>query len=173
MSADDALKKFFAKHAKQLDREMNGPSRKNEKPEIELTQKPCMIWFKANGFSMDVIESKAVFNYEAGRYVSGQTAPGVSDSFGCTPCGFGCFVEFKAPGKRATLKKHQREWLLDKIKRGAFAVCVDSVECLEKVWNEYSHARKMNFQLGINVLLRHLPHATVPREKPAPDDLPF
>jgi hypothetical protein len=129
-----------------------------------------MKWFKENGWSMHVIESKAVYNFEAGRYDHGQTEPGVSDSFGCAPDGTGSFVEFKAPGKRSTLKDHQRQFLMSKIARGAFAACVDSVRCLEDAWKEFEHRRKMDPQLAKAFLFRHLPKQKDEGEKLFPEE---
>ncbi len=116
-----------------------------------------MAWLKANSFSCHAIEAKAVYSFEAGRYMSGQTAPGVADIFGCSAEGVAVFIELKAPGRRCTLKEHQRAFLIAKINAGAFGVCVDSVECLAGAWSEFSHRRKMDTQLAKALLLSHLP----------------
>lgn len=159
--AKDALDRYFARQMKELEREQ-GPKRKNAKPEFEV-RKAVMAWLRANGFSCNVIEAKAVYSYEAGRYTQGQTAPGVADLFGCTPDGLGCFIELKAPDRRSTLRPGQREFLISKIQLGCFAVVVDSVECLSLAWAEFTHRRKMDPQLAKTFLLRHLPHESTER----------
>ena len=78
-------------------------------------------------------------------------------SLGCTPDGFCAAVEFKAPGKRGTLKPHQREFLIEKIKRGAFAVCVDSVECLEFIWTQFDRLRRHDVESAKQLLFNNLP----------------
>lgn len=152
MSARDALEKYSRRHAAGLGR----PTRQNSKPEFEV-KKAAMAWLRTNGFSCQVVESKGVYSIEHGRYTSGQTKAGTSDLFGCGPGGIAVYIELKAPGRRSTLKEHQRQFLIEKIQAGAFAVCADSVECLANAWEEFSHRRKMEPQLAKAFLLRHLP----------------
>lgn len=139
--SDNPLKRFYAK---QMKADVQPRRRKNDRPEHNLTVVPCMMWLAEQKFSMNRIEAKAVFNPFAGRYLSGQTEPGVADAFGCAPDGTGCFIEFKAPGKLSTLKDHQRDWLIQKIERGAFAVVTDSVLDLEHKWTIFCVMRVEN-----------------------------
>jgi len=113
------------------------PRTKNAKPEFEL-KKLIMKWLVDNGFNCNVVESKAVFSAAAGGYIRGQTDAGFSDIVGVCPyAGVACFIELKAPGKRSTLKEHQRQFLLDKARWFSFAVCVDSVELLNQTYREW------------------------------------
>jgi hypothetical protein len=154
MSARDALNKYYQN---QLPKERKAPRKKrNAKPEAEL-EKHIRALFVELKFSMNKIESKAVYNVQAGTYLRGQTDAGVSDYVGCDPSGYGAFVEVKAPGKRSTLKPHQRAFLEDKINKGAFACCVDSVELLYKTWHEWQVRRLMEKMLARTYLLRALP----------------
>lgn len=175
-STKAALDRFFAKDAKRREREMGTgqPKTPRGRPEFEQTVKPCWKWLEANGFSMSIVESRAVYNAEAGRFVDGQAEAGFPDSVGCCPDGTGAFVEFKAPGKRSTVRPGQYEFLKAKLELGCFAVVADSVESLANQWREYSHLRAMNRQLAINFLRRQLPEPRVLRQQ-APDanDLPF
>ena len=109
----------------------------NSKPE-KLVEESCMGWFKDFGFSMSVVESKAVWNNAARRYISGQTVSGFSDSAGCTPLGYASFIEFKALGKNNTLKDNQRNFLREKIIKGSFACVVDSKDLLEKHYKSWN-----------------------------------
>lgn len=152
MSAKDALNKYYQRQMPKPQK----PRRKNQKPEAEL-EKHIKALFIELKFSMNKVEAKAVYNPHAGTYLRGQTEAGVSDWVGCTPDGCGCFVEVKAPGRRSTLKQHQRIFLETKIKLGAFAACVDSTELLYSTWTEWQHRRLMDPMLSRNYLLKALP----------------
>lgn len=167
MSAKNALERYYGRQMAEQERS-HKPKRKNEKPEFEL-RKIVLPWLRRNGFSINIIEAKATWSPEAGRYTSGQTAPGVADLFGCTPCGLGCFIELKAPGRRSTLRPGQRAFLTEKIQLGCFGVVIDSVECLEIVWNEFSHRRRIEPHLAKVLLLKHLP----PESKDSMGELDF
>ena len=125
-------------HAKQIKTRRTKP---NGKPEKNV-EKLCMDWLRANGFSMNVVESKAVFNAQAGRYIRGQADQGFSDAVGCHQSGLAAFVEFKAPGRLSTLRPAQKAFLREKIDFGAFACVVDSVERLEEIWATYQSERR-------------------------------
>lgn len=164
MSVKSALHRYYERQISEIERDQR-PRRKNGRPEWKLTQKPCMAWFKENGWAMNAVEARAVYNPSAGRYMAGQTDPGFADAVGCTPDGTAAFVEFKAPGKRHTLRPHQFAFLRARIEKDAFAVCVDSIECLEKIWSEFEHKRKMDKVLARSALLRHLPNQKQYQEK--------
>jgi hypothetical protein len=173
-STKAALDRYFTKQARQTEREMTGVRRKNGRPEFELTAKPCFKWFESSGWSMSIVESKAVYNQAAGRYVDGQAESGFPDCVGSCPNGLGAFVEFKAPGKRGTIRPGQYAFLLEKASLGCFAVCVDSVEYLRKTWEQFVHLSKMDRQLAINFLRRELPVPPAFRQsKPDGCDTPF
>lgn len=155
MSAKKALESYYARQLAQLER-VQSPRLKNAKPEEEV-KRVVMAWLKEHGFSCHVVEAKAVYSKRAGRYVSSQTTPGFSDIVGACPNGLAAFIELKAPGKRSTLREGQRAFLVEKIDKGAFAVCVDSVECLATVWEAFEHRVRMEPQLARALLLRHLP----------------
>lgn len=130
----NALLKY---HQKQLDSgKRKRTSKKNKKPEFEVV-KSCMKWLRDNGFSVDIVEAKAVYSRSAGMYLNGQTTAGMTDCVGCTPIGTACFIEFKAKDRICTLKEHQREFIRQKILLGAFSTCVDSVERLSNVYMKW------------------------------------
>ena len=111
-------------------------SKRNKSPEKKVVNE-VMVWLKDNGFSCDIVDSAAVYSVQANRYLRGQAKKGMTDIVGITPNGMGAFLEIKALGKRSTLKEHQRDFIKDKIFKGAFAVAVDSVELLEKTYHEW------------------------------------
>lgn len=140
--------------------------KRNAKPEKQV-EKQVLTYLNKNGFSVHVIESKAVFNKAAGRYLKGQTDPGMTDIIGCTPKGIAVFVELKAAGKRSTLAEHQRDFLINKINMGCFACVVDGVDSVKSHWDWFSKG---------NNLIEMLPKAK--RQKSnlgsdSSDDLPF
>lgn len=113
-----------------------------------------MNWLNLNGFSCDVIESKAVFSQKAGRYLRGQTVKGMSDVVGCDPVGRGCFVELKARGKRTNVSLDQIVFLSKKITNHAFAVVVDSADCLSFYYKNYCEFIKQSDFNGARDYLR-------------------
>lgn len=123
------------------------PSKKNSKPEFELTYKPVKRWLYENGFSCDKVESKAVRGADGGFY-RGMAVAGMSDLVGCDPHGYAVFIELKAPGRRASLKGHQRDFLIEKIKRGAFACCTDSVEHLSETYSHWQKTKSKEFLMA-------------------------
>lgn len=151
MSAEQAL---LNHHKRQLG--LNKRTKKNKHPEKDVV-KSCMIWFAENGFSMSVVESKATFSEKSGRYISGQAEPGFPDSAGCTPYGYGCFVEFKAKGRLSTLRDEQRDFLTDKIHHGSFACVVDCVDRLYEIYTKWLNKRNMGDHVSKEFLLSCLP----------------
>lgn len=149
-----ALNRFCDREAKRASR----PSRKNNKPEFELKKK-FIAWLDVNCFECDVVESKGVYNFAAGRYDHGQTKAGFSDIVGVTPYhGVACFIELKAPGKRGTLKSHQRDFLMRKIRREAFAVCTDSIEHFVEIYEVWRRLRsQFKIKQAENFLMMSLP----------------
>ncbi|RTL05219.1 hypothetical protein EKK58_08710 [Candidatus Dependentiae bacterium] len=131
-----ALEKYYEKQ----ENKDSVTQRRNKKPE-EITVRSCMAWMRGNGFDVNIVESKSVFNPNIGRYMNSQTRPGVLDCFGNDPFGVAVYVEFKALGKRHTLRPNQRDFIEKKIKTHCFAVVVDSQECLQKF---YEHWRTLD-----------------------------
>lgn len=133
-------------------------SKKNSKPEKEFVKK-LLQHLRNRGFSVNVVESKAVYNPKIGRYLSSQAIPGHSDISGCDPDGIAVFIECKAKGRRSTLKLNQYQFLMDKIEKNAFAVCVDSIEFFDEVYEEFKTLPK---NLKKDLLKMNL---TKPRQK--------
>lgn len=131
MSAKDALLKFHKRDAEKLSGKTRRKVKKNAKPEKDL-EKEILHWAQSKAIHLHVVESKAVYSVSAGRYLRGQAERGLPDLIGNCE-GLSMWVELKAPGRRSTLKMHQRDFLEQKVSQGCFAVCVDSVEMLAKV----------------------------------------
>jgi alpha-galactosidase len=139
LSAKRALENYLRKSAG-LKRETKPKKHKtsNREPEREV-QKAVTQWCKEKGFDVSVVESKAVYSRSAGRYLRGQTEAGFSDIVGTDTNGKAIFIELKAAGKLSTLKPHQYDFLLRKIRLGAFAVCVDSAVLLDSIYSRWTN----------------------------------
>lgn len=144
-----AMNKFIAKSAKS-----NKPKRTNQRPE-KIVECEVIQWLRNNQFFVHVVESKAVWNAHAGRYLTGQTVVGFPDVVGCTAQGLHVAIELKAPGRLSTLRPQQAEYLRKAICRGCFAVVVDSVPLLISIYEKWVSIREREGR--ITYLLSCLP----------------
>ncbi len=152
---DSVRQAMFNNHKRQL----KSPAKKrgkNKKPEKDV-ERSCMSWMNEAGFSMNVVEAKAVYSHSAGRYIKGQTDAGFSDSAGVCSDGIGAFVEFKSKGRLSTLSIIQREFLRTKILKGAFGVVVDCADLLAEIHSGWRKARRQSIGAGTAYLLSKLP----------------
>lgn len=133
----EALRLHAEKHLKKLK-----PKRRHGKPE-KLVEASCVQWMSAQGWQVEIYESKAQYNPKAGRFISQNIKAGHPDCAGVLPSGVAAFVEFKAPGRIKTfnLPKNyrQRQFIKEKININAFACVVDSVDLLQKIFTTWSH----------------------------------
>lgn len=134
--------KSVEKYQQKQDRILSGPKRKNDKPEKRV-ETEVMHWLNTRGFSCHVVESKAVFNRKAMAYISGQTVKGMTDIIGCTPEGIAVFIELKAPGKRSSLKTHQRMFIEEKIEKGCLAGVVDGAGSMEMLYAHFMNSKDL------------------------------
>lgn len=114
-------------------------TKRNKKPE-EDAKADILRWCRIQNWFMTVVEARAQFSTTTGTYKSTQTKAGTSDLIGCTNTGTAAFIEVKALGKRATLKPHQRDFLVQAIARGAFACVSDSAAHLSQLSLEWIEA---------------------------------
>lgn len=147
MDHKDRVRKALETHHKKL---LKKPRQKsNDKPEaifmLELKKH-----LESLGWSIDVVESKGVYNQAAGRYGSGKTRAGFSDLAGNDPDGRAVWIETKAPGKRSTIRPAQHQFLTEKINTGCFAIVCDSIQYLH-------HAYKGWKSEGKSFLIKELP----------------
>lgn len=165
-STRDALNRYFTREAKKVSR----TKRKNQKPEFEF-KKLAVKWLAENGFECDVVESKGVYNFAAGRYDQGKAEAGFADIVGVSPYfGVACFIELKAPGKRYSLKVHQRDFLLRKIKAGAFAICADSTFYIDDIYKCWVALRREQNKFGLEASITFLVEC-LPKVKELTDNL--
>lgn len=135
---DDYKERVRAALEKNAKRNMPKPPRKtkNQTPEKDV-ERECLTYLRSIGCDVCVVESKATYT-QGGFYRSQTVKSGFSDIVGCDPNGIYLAIELKAPKRRATLKPHQREFLVEKIKRGAFGVCVDSADLLRDLYQKWN-----------------------------------
>lgn len=145
-------------------RKKNAPkksTRKNNRPEKEV-EKEIMSWARDYGMSLHIIEAKATFNPSTGGYHSKSVAPGFPDAVGNYGA-FSCYIEFKAKGRRASLRENQRDFITKKIHEGAFACVTDGVTHLSSLFVTWLKSQKGT---KIQLLLSDLP-----TQKTKKDDL--
>lgn len=145
-----------------MQRQLKSPIKRksHSKPEKEV-EKACLAWMRAQGWSVEIYEAKAVFNPQAQRWVSSAMKAGTVDCQGLMRDGTFVAVEFKAPGRLSTFnleKNHrQKDYLVEKIRMNAFGVCVDSARRLAELFDGYREAVLVSKDQAQMFLLRELP----------------
>lgn len=156
-STQRAVEKFIAKQcAPQNNRQ---PKKKNKKPERD-TENDCLIWCRANNIFVHVVESSS-YDPITGRKTFSRATAGMPDLIGNTANGNSIYIELKAKDRRSTLKDHQRDFLIEKIKQNCFAVVVDSVEKLNQYFREFCKLK--NLESRQTYLINCLPRKTASR----------
>lgn len=179
MSYRDRVKKAVERYNKKNSKEKKSRAKKNSAPEKAVV-KDCLKWLRNSGFDVNVVEAKAVYSEKAGRYMASPTTPGMSDICGNAPNGIGAFIEVKAPGRLATLRSNQRNFLIKKIDSNCFAVCVDSQDSLQSHYHKWIACLGLNQEHAKEYLRNSLPAhkpGTVDDDAPLDfsedDELPF
>jgi len=133
------MNKFYQRQEKKE----QGPQRKNDKPEKKLVEAPCKKLMKSWGWSYQIIEAKAVWSKKRQRFVNSHVKKGTVDCSATDNYGFSCWIEFKAPGRRADVNKNEQQlnFVRQKIMQNAFSVVVDSAELLEEYYSEWIRLR--------------------------------
>lgn len=126
-------------------------------PEKKVEQQ-IISWCFVKKWSVDVFESKATFSAASGSYKRSKSMRvGTPDILGCDDKGHAVFIELKAPKKEDVCRIEQREFLLRKIKAGAFACVVSSATQLNELYSEWSSNKSKEFlesKLPKKVLVR-------------------
>lgn len=146
---ENSINKYNEKHIKKD----TLSKRKNSKPEKEL-EKQIMPYLKQAGIFCWVVDSSAVYSKSAGRYLYSQSDVGTPDLLGVNSQGQFVAVELKAPGRRSSLKEHQRQFLIRIIEHHGFAMCCDSVQSFLDLYASWLAAPVNNRQA---ILLNSLP----------------
>lgn len=160
----DALNKYYAKQDKEI-RKLNGldgPRRKNEKPEKEV-EKACLQYMREQNWLVEIYEAKSTYDPAKGIYRQQAMKAGTCDCMGTLPDGIGVAIEFKAPGRLSSFNAEkrfkQRKFIVDKINSNSFACVTDSVDRLKIIYEKWRELRENNTDFGVarNYLLSMLP----------------
>jgi hypothetical protein len=162
-----ALENFMRKN----DPAQKTPRPKNKKPESELTVEFLKHFKQHPNFSIHRYESKAVWSPDDGRYISTQVVPGHPDLAGCDSTGRAIYLELKAPGRRATVRDNQHQFLRHKIKLNCFCLVADSIEFFSTAYLQWSNLLKTGGEVDAQeFLLKLLP---TPKLKSDPENDQF
>jgi len=93
------------------------------------------------GWYLSVVDSKAVYNQKAKRYIKGMAKKGFPDIVGVDTNGLFLAIELKAKNKTKTATKEQLLFLEEVKKRGGFGVVVDSAELLHNLYIQFIKQR--------------------------------
>lgn len=149
---DERIKGAIGKYLKRQDPREH---RRNNSPEADLI-KEALMWLRDMGWNLDVVESKATFSQELQKWIQQTVRAGFSDTVGSDPFGHAAYIEWKAPGKRSTLRQNQYEFLKEKIERKCFAIVADSKRYVVDVYRQWKNHRP-GTEASINFLLDQLP----------------
>lgn len=133
-------------------KKQTAPKRKNSKPEEAIVHEH-MMFYKRNKFFMKNYESKAK-NINGVWRTSG-LSDGTPDLMGVCPNGYFHANEIKAPGRRSKLRPNQREFLMRVILNNGFAICSDSVEHTESVYQKWIKEKELKKRRDL--LIQDLP----------------
>lgn len=129
---------------------------RNTGPEKTIVEPQILAYCKGLGFDLSVVDTSAVYNPMAKRYLRRQASESLPDIIG----NYGhlsVWIELKAPGKRSSVNSsaHQRQFLVRKIKQGCFACVTDGVHHFSDLWKRF--ATKSNIADRAAVLMADLP----------------
>jgi hypothetical protein len=114
---------------------------RNSGQEKTIVEPEVRAWAKNNGFDLSVVDTSAVWNPMAGRYLRRQASESLPDLIGNWG-NISVWIELKAPKKRSAInqQKHQRDFLVRKINQGCFACVTDGVEHLSELFSKWKKA---------------------------------
>lgn len=151
------VQRAMENHHKKLLKD-SAPKRKNQKPERNV-QDACLAWMRGLNWDVQIYEAKATFDPRSNVWRNQAMPSGTCDCMGIDDMAHAVFIEFKAPGRRSSFNSpknyKQKRFITEKIQRGAFAVVVDSVEVLQRIY--FGWLELKNKEQRIQFLLAELP----------------
>lgn len=110
----------------------------------KLVEFEIIAYGKRNGFDFTVVDTAAVWNPQAGRYVGSKASERLPDLIGNWGA-VSVWVELKARGCRSVINSrkcsHQLAFLIRKINQGCFACVTDSEEHFNTVVQKFKAAK--------------------------------
>lgn len=129
---------------------------RNSGPE-KLVEIEVLTWAEYMGFDLSVVDTAAVWNPMAGRYLRRQASESLPDLIGNYQS-LSVWIELKAPGCRSSVngkkQRHQRAFITRKINQGCFAVVTDGVVHLAAIWSKFKAAQPFDRK---HILIADLP----------------
>lgn len=109
--------------------------------EKSITEPEILAWGLKNGFDLTVVDTSAVYNPYAKRYLRSQASESLLDIIGNYKS-LSVWIELKAPKKRRSILQspHQIAFIERKIKQCCFACVTDSALHLDDLWRKYTQA---------------------------------
>lgn len=139
---------------------------RNSGPEKTVVEPLVKNWLAANGFDITVVDTAAVWNPIAKRYLRRQASESLPDLIG-NKGPLSVWIELKADGRRSSINSakqlNQRAFLIRKIRQGCFACVTDGVPHLRALWFKYQNAKTDSERL--QVLLEDLPEIRDSRQR--------
>lgn len=112
-------------------------------PEKTITEVEVLAWSRRCGLDLTVVDTSAVFNPMAGRYLSRQASESLPDLIG-NYGSYSVWIELKAPNSRSAINskanRHQREFILRKINQGCFACVTDGADHISGLFSRWVSA---------------------------------
>lgn len=134
---------------------------RNSGPEKQV-ELEVLAWGKRNNFDLTVIDTSAVWNPMANRYLRRQASESLPDLIGNVN-GISVWIELKARGQRSAINSkkclHQRDFLVRKINQGCFAVVTDGESHMNEIWYKFKGCKDIFERRA--VLMGDLPVAHV------------
>jgi hypothetical protein len=111
---------------------------RNSGKEKTITEPLIRRWAKRIGMDLSVVDTAAVYNPYAKRYLRAQASESLPDLIG-NYFSLSVWIELKSPKLRRSILQNQQQvdFLIRKINQGCFACVTDSVEHLETIWTNY------------------------------------
>lgn len=130
---------------------------KRSGPEYEV-QIEIESYGKQHGFDLTIVDTSAVYNPAAKRYVASMASESLPDVIGNWGA-VSVWVELKARGQRSAINskrnRHQLAFLIRKIKQGCFACVTDSREHFHSIVTRFKNAQDFSDRRA--VLISDLP----------------
>lgn len=139
MSYKDRVKKAIENYIEKETKPVKVSVSPRGKPEKEFV-KALYSYLIGKGWSIDIVDSAAVYSKSAGMYLNSMARVGMSDIVGNMPNGIAVYIEAKAPGRRSTVRPDQREFLIGKINTNCFAIVCDSIGYFDMAFEAWSSA---------------------------------
>ena len=168
------VRQAMQRHHQKLLQKETKPKRNHRQVELEEVEKPCLKWMRNQGWEVEISKAEATWDINAGRFTRTALQSGMTDSRGWDSSNRPFYVEFKAPGCLKNVwgspnkanENRQGNFIIKQIGRSCFAVVVDDLEMLKKLWRNWTtHMDNGDVEAAQKYLLDALPPKPKRRKK--------